>query len=413
MPELETWREHFRQQASMAPIDLYCHIPFCQSLCHYCGCNRIITNARHKSENYLQILLHEIALYRQLAPLPTIAQIHLGGGTPTYLSAPQLQQLLSTLNDWNAGKSFYGSIEVDPRVTTSEQLLVLWNGGFRKLSLGIQDFDPVVQKAIHRQQPFELVQEFLAMAFAIGNWEINFDLIYGLPEQTANSIRQTIEQSLQLSPHSIAFFSYAHVPWKMPHQKSLERFNLPDDNQRLELFEVGKELLINAGYKHLGLDHFCREGSTLLDAYYQKKLARNFMGHVITPSPVLLGLGASAISSTPDFYVQNEKEVEYYSAIIHADVLPLSSGHSLTDDDKILGKVIHDWLCYQKADIVKLLTIPDSYVQEQLHLLAKNNLIEISGAIATIPEHTRHLVRWICSQLDWRLKSNNTTLSRL
>jgi oxygen-independent coproporphyrinogen-3 oxidase len=137
------------------------------------------------------------------------------------------------------------------------------------------------------------------------------------------------------------------------------------------------------------------------------------MGHVITPSPVLLGLGASAISSTPDFYVQNEKEVEYYSAIIHADVLPLSSGHSLTDDDKILGKVIHDWLCYQKADIVKLLTIPDSYVQEQLHLLAKNNLIEISGAIATIPEHTRHLVRWICSQLDWRLKSNNTTLSRL
>lgn len=385
-------------------ISLYIHLPFCESLCTYCGCNTRITKNHEVEEPYISSILREWRLYRQYTGnnIP-IADIHIGGGTPTFFSPANLEYLISGIvshADLLPDASF--SFEAHPANTTKEHLEVLYRLGFRRLSLGIQDFNPQVQFIINRRQSEEDVWKVLYEARETGYTSVNFDLIYGLPLQHKESIVRTIETVANMKPDRISFYSYAHVPWLKPGQRRYTEADLPAGEEKLALYLTGKQLLAAAGYVDVGMDHFALPHDTLYTAARERRLHRNFMGYTEKYTPLLVGLGVSAISDSWYGFAQNVKQVEAYTRLVNEGRLPLLKGHILTDDDLVIRRHILDIMCNGRTSWLPS-TAAMQPVVARLSPLEADGLIRLyPGRLEVTPEG-KSLLRNICMAFDNRM----------
>jgi len=318
------------------PLSLYMHIPFCENLCLFCACTVSIQKDKKVAVPYLDALKHEIDhVAKRVSRKRPVIQFHWGGGTPTYLSVAQMEDLFQYAHDrFSFAPDAEIGIEVDPRVTSRAQLESLWRLGFNRLSMGIQDFQPKVQETIHRVQPYE-----------IGFQSINIDLIYGLPYQTADSFRATIDQALTLLPDRVAMFSYAHVPWLKKQQGSFEA-HLPEGMEKFRIFRAGLEKFLSAGYLYIGMDHFARPGDELAIAQQNRTLHRNFQGYTTKAGADLYGMGVSAISSIGEAYAQNRREVPAYESTVATRGIATMRGYRLSADDVLRRAVIGRLLCH-------------------------------------------------------------------
>ncbi|WP_114751477.1 oxygen-independent coproporphyrinogen III oxidase [Pleomorphovibrio marinus] len=346
----ELVKDAYRQFGDREGIQLYIHLPYCESLCTYCGCNKRITT-NHKVElPYISTVMKEWDNYLRILPeKPLLSGIHLGGGTPTFFSPESLQILIRHIrNSTRITPDAEFSFEGHPNNTTKSHLQALYEVGFRRVSYGIQDFDEKVQKAIHRVQPLENVERATRQAREIGYTSVNFDLIYGLPHQTQSTIKDTFEKVASLRPDRIAFYSYAHLPTVFPAQRSFEA-HLPNEEAKRSLYETGKSLLSGMGYLEIGMDHFALPQDPLNVAKVAGNLHRNFMGYTTMPSKILIGLGNSAISDVYLGYSQNEKKIECYKEHIVAGTSPLIKGHRLTNTDLKMKNTILSLICNNEA----------------------------------------------------------------
>jgi oxygen-independent coproporphyrinogen III oxidase len=350
-PTQEQWKElvssSFHKTNSSNGISIYIHLPFCESLCTYCACNTRIT-VNHKVEvPYLETVLKEWQLYTELFnEKPRIRELHLGGGTPTFFSPDNLHRLIKGILDTSEiTEDADFSFEGHPANTTFEHLETLYNLGFRRVSFGIQDFDARVQDVINRYQSFEQVEEVVAMARRIGYSSVNFDLVYGLPFQSLQTITETIEKAILLKPDRIAFYSYAHVPWLKPGQRKFTEKDLPIDIVKRSLYEKGLELFAASGYHDIGMDHFALSHDPLYVAYASVKLHRNFMGYTDRNTELMISLGASAISDTWNAFAQNIKVVEAYQEAVAKGKFPIMKGHILSGEDLVLRRHILNIMC--------------------------------------------------------------------
>ena len=332
-------------------ISLYIHLPFCESLCTFCGCNKRITRRHEVESPYIAAVLEEWDLYvNLLGEKPVIKEIHLGGGTPTFFSPENLRLLIEGLfKNAIRAEQFDFSLEGHPNNTIKDHLQVLHDLGFRRISYGVQDYNMVVQQAIHRFQPFKNVKDATDNAREIGYTSVGHDLIFGLPFQTVDHIRSTIEKTKELMPDRIAFYSYAHVPWiKGNGQRGFKDEDLSTAEVKREMYETGKRLLEEAGYLEIGMDHFALRSDSLYKAVEERKLHRNFMGYTTSKTKVMIGLGVSAISDSWAGFAQNVKNLEDYYELLNRDELPLYRGHLLTEEDEIIRQHILNLMCSLK-----------------------------------------------------------------
>lgn len=409
-PSTEQWVTHLRStlNESAEGWSLYLHIPYCESLCTFCGCNNIITKD-HKRENpYVEMIIKEWQLYVQAVPeLKTrpLKHIHLGGGTPTFLSAEALVTMLKPILDsvTLADKDFEGSIEVDPRRTNVEQLKALRELGFNRVSMGVQDFNPEVQRLVNRIQPLSITADLTKAARDLGYTSVNFDLIYGLAKQTPESIRDTAEKTVELRPDRIALYSFALVPWIKPQQRLFKDEELPRAAEKRELYEIARGVLLKAGYVEVGMDHFALPTDNLALAMSNKTLHRNFMGYTDQKTDILLGLGVSSISETPFSFHQNEKVLPVYEQSLNEDKIPTFRGHVLTEEDRL-----------RRQQILKLMTDFEvefhSLEQEEkaaqfLSVMIQDDLLEIRDHKLLVHENGRPFLRNACVFFDERLKT--------
>jgi oxygen-independent coproporphyrinogen III oxidase len=390
-----------REQGSLC---LYVHLPFCEELCTYCACNKRITRNHAVEEPYIRSLLAEWRLYRVRFGGPAcIREIHLGGGTPTFFSPGNLQRLIEGLCEGaDIPEQHAFSVEVHPNFTTREHLSALSSSGFNRISLGVQDFDPRVQFIINREQSFEQTKRVVDDARELGYRSVNFDLIYGLPRQTTESVALTMDYVQQLMPERIAFYSYAHVPWKSKGQRRYTDADVPGADAKLAMYNTGHTKLHGMGYASIGMDHFALEGDELLLAYRQGRLHRNFMGYTTTQHQLVIGLGASAISDTGDCFAQNAKEVESYQERVAEGHFPLVNGHALNAQERRLRRHILDLMC-RDATTLDLSLWPEPYgrsVLEQLEPLLRDALVEREAETLRVTPKGRLLLRNICAALD-------------
>ena len=388
---------------------MYVHIPFCRSLCTYCGCNSRITCSTSVGSAYVETVLQEWELYRrglQLSQKIRLTELHLGGGTPTFLTASELDRLISGILvhvEQTADAEY--SIESDPRVTEKGHLEVLYRLGFRRLSLGIQDFDPRVQTTVNRIQSEEQVRAVTETAREIGFDSINYDLIYGLPFQTRQSVEQTVNAVNRLRPDRISFYSYAHVPWVKPGQRHFTEKDLPSGEEKRELYELGRTLLEQTGYREIGMDHFALADDSLCRASVDGTLHRNFMGYTSRLVSPLIGLGASAISDSWNMFVQNEKVLETYEQRVRRGETPILRGHRLDREDVVLRRHILNLMTRFETNW----DTPDSYVSylgdidTKLAEAKADGLVRIDGIHCEITPLGKPFLRNVCMAFDARL----------
>jgi oxygen-independent coproporphyrinogen-3 oxidase len=393
---------------------LYIHIPFCQSLCTYCGCNTRITRNRAVGQPYVDTLIQEWELYRSKLGVEKIAleELHLGGGTPTFLAPAELEILMKgILKNAQVLPNAEFSLEADPRVTTREQLEMLARFGFKRLSLGIQDFDPKVQDIVHRIQSVEQVREVTENARALGYASVNYDLIYGLPLQTRESIKNTIEAVRGLRPDRIAFYSYAHVPWIKPGQRRFTEADLPSGDEKRELYELGRRMLEEVGYREIGMDHFALESDSLWTASVDGSLHRNFMGYTSRQVSPLIGLGVSAIGDAWTAFAQNEKVLETYQGRVQKGELPILRGHVLDAEDQIIRRHVLNLMTRMKTDWSDrtLWTPYLDTVAPRLEEFVRDGLLELTSNSCHVNEKGRPFLRNICMAFDARLTKQAPT----
>lgn len=414
IPSLEKWKQSikftFDHTNASDGIAIYIHLPFCESLCTYCGCNTRITVNHNVEPTYLQAVITEWKLYRSIfKEIPRIKEIHLGGGTPTFFSPKNLKKLIEgILEDSIVCADAEFSFEAHPNNTTFEHLKTLHGLGFKRLSLGIQDFDSKVQEIVNRIQRFESVEKVVNQARAIGYTSINFDLIYGLPLQTRKSVIDTINKVNLLKPDRIAFYSYAHVPWIKPGQRKFTEFDLPVDEEKRALYEIGKQKFSENGYVEIGMDHFALKSDALYIAAENETLHRNFMGYTHSFTKLMIGLGVSSISDTWNAYGQNEKKVEDYYEKIESGILPIAKGHFLTSEDLILRQHILNLMCKFRTDWKDEKSVCDSVyrAKELLSEMEKDKLIEFGEKEIRIKRNARPFLRNVCMAFDARLLDN-------
>ena len=383
-------------------ISIYIHLPFCENLCTYCGCNTRITKNHGVEIPYIKAVIKEWEMYCAiLGEKPKIKEVHLGGGTPTFFSAPNLKMLLTAIiGDRQSADEIECSFEGHPANTTLEHLQVLHQLGFKRLSLGIQDFDPKVQMMINRYQTVEQVFTITKEARSLGYYSINFDLIYGLPFQTLNGLQDTINEVIKLKPDRIAFYSYAHVPWMRPGQRRYTEKDIPQENEKFALYQLGRNLLMDAGYQEIGMDHFALKTDSLYLASECNQLHRNFMGYTHQHTKILIGLGVSSISDCHTAFAQNAKTVETYLKDINDGIFAVEKGHILNDSDKVISKHILNLMCNNATTFED--EIPVS-VNERLQPLLKDSLIEIEGTTIKVSILGKSFLRNICMAFDDRL----------
>jgi oxygen-independent coproporphyrinogen III oxidase len=414
--DIDQWKQLLTQQFglhnSREGISLYIHLPFCESLCTYCGCNKKITSNHSVEEEYLAMIEQEFELYLELFhQKPVIRELHLGGGTPTFFSPANLERLIHFITDRSVVHPNHEfSIEGHPNNTTYQHLEVLYKLGFRRISYGVQDNDPEVQRVINRIQPLKNVQRATEYARAIGFESVNYDLIYGLPKQTLESVTRTINEIIELRPDRIAFYSYAHVPWTSKGQRLFDENDLPLAEEKLQLYLKGKELLIAAGYTDIGMDHFALPTDDLFLAWECGKLHRNFMGYTTQQTSMLLGLGVSSISDIGIGFVQNEKSIHEYYEAIHCKKLPLFKGYFLNEEDKAFRNYILNISCkglttFRKEDMQLI----KKYVLPQLQQPLQDELILLDEDVLVVTEPGRQFIRNICSAFDLYLQRENVT----
>ena len=401
------WKEDFElsfhEQNHINGISLYIHLPFCESLCTYCGCNKKITTNHKVEDEYLLAIEKEWKLYRKLMrQTPVIRELHLGGGTPTFFSPRNLQRLLQfILKGSIIHPQHEFSIEGHPNNTTSEHLKMLYSVGFRRISYGVQDNDPEVQRIINRIQPFENVQRATEEARKIGFTSVNFDLIYGLPLQTLESIERTINQVITLKPDRIAFYSYAHVPWTSKAQRLFNESHLPDAETKISLYLKGKELLLQNGYADIGMDHFALATDDLYKARESGRLHRNFMGYTTQSTGLLLGLGVSSISDAGNAFAQNNKTLHDYYAAINSGRLAIVRGYQLSEEDLSFRKYILDISCRAKTTFQpKDLPVLREYSFPRLTELADDGLIQWNEEEVSLTPEGHYFIRNVCSAFD-------------
>lgn len=410
---LQSWKtsvkRSFDESNEHEGISLYIHLPFCESMCTFCGCTKRITK-NHKFEiPYIKSVLKEFNMYVNLmGRRPTIAQIHLGGGTPTFFSHANLKFLIEGIfRIANRAEKVEFSFEGHPNNTTKKHLAVLAESGFTRVCYGVQDYNIMVQKAINRVQPFDNVKNATVKARTLGYTSVGHDIIYGLPFQTKDHVKNTIEKTIELMPDRIAFYSYAHVPWiKGNGQRGFKEEDLPSPHQKRLQYEMGKKMLLDAGYDEIGMDHFALPTDDLSIAKRNGTLHRNFMGYSASKTKLMIGLGVSAISDSWFGFAQNTKSVEAYQDLINNDVFPVYRGHILTQEDLIIRRHILNIMCTFKtsweSEAAFFPELPD--IVTKLLELEKDGLVVISPKKIEVTEKGKPFVRNICLPFDIRLQ---------
>ncbi len=385
----------------LRPISLYMHLPFCERLCLFCGCNVVINKNHEVSHPYLERVKWEVSkIASKLDPAREVVQFHWGGGTPTYLSAAQLKELfLHTKSCFHFSPQAEIGVEVDPRVTTPEHITTLRRLGFNRISMGIQDFDPVVQKTIHRIQPFEMTNDLLKLCQSEKFDSINIDLIYGLPHQTADSFVDSVEKVIGMSPDRVAMFSYAHVPWLKKQQGSFAK-HIPMGMDKFRIFRAGIEKFTRAGYVYVGMDHFARPDDELCRAQRDRTLHRNFQGYTTKAGADLFGLGVSSIGGVERAYTQNFRDLKDYYQAIDSQMLPTMRGMYLDDDDVLRRSVISKLLCHcvlLKKEIESEFNVRfDEYFREEMERmnpLVDDGLVSLTSDSISVTSLGRIFIR--------------------
>ena len=421
-PTAPVWQDNFGPgdleavfagaDATAAPVSLYMHLPFCESLCLFCACNVVIQKNKSVAHPYLQVLKKEIDhVARFVSRARPVIQFHWGGGTPTYLTPEQMEDLFAyTRERFTFAPDAEIGVEVDPRVTSNGHLQTMRKLGFNRLSMGVQDFNLDVQKAIHRIQGYELTRDLIVAARAMGFESVNVDLIYGLPLQTAASFAETVDRVLELAPDRVAMFSYAHVPW-LHKQQGAFATRLPEGMEKFRIFRTGLEKFIGAGYEYIGLDHFARPTDELAVAQRERSLHRNFQGYTTKSGADLYGMGVSAISGIGEAYAQNYRELDRYQAAVAGRGLATMRGYRLTRDDRIRRSVINRLLCHTvipKAEVEREHALRfDDYFAPELERLQEvrgDGLVRLDGGEIRVTGLGRVFIRNVAMVFDSYLK---------
>lgn len=424
-PSSNEWLKHLRSQllsrdGQSSPqrnpqFACYVHLPFCETLCTFCGCNKVITKNHDVEGDYIKALQKEWSIYQGAIPEEaSFAELHLGGGTPTFFSPKNLESLIRSLfAKFSPHADSSLSFEAHPNVTDSAHLEVLASFGFTRVSFGVQDFDKKVQEAINRRQSIERVEKVTQWARTFGYTSINYDLIYGLPFQTLASLENTLEEVGRLRPDRIAFYSYAHVPWLKPSQRRYTEQDLPQGSEKRALYEQGREFFEAAGYVEIGMDHFALPQDPLAQAFKNQSLHRNFMGYTTHTAKTLIGLGVSAIGDSWTAYAQNSKSLEEYYQKLSAGALPIVGGHVLTENDLRIKQHILNLICFFKTKF-SVDDEKDGYKSQTLQRLAglvEDNLVRLEDNHAVVTEVGKTFVRNICHAFDeryWQSKKQQT-----
>lgn len=406
------YRRHLAAAAqSRDPLSLYVHLPFCAERCTYCGCTMIVGRAPDIATRYLAHLEQEIAMLSAHVGGRRVVQQHWGGGTPTFLTVDQIRRLHGAIaRHFDLEADTECAIEIDPRVTTIEQLALLRSLGFNRLSMGVQDFTPEVQTAIGRHQSEAATRTVFDHAQRLGFESINLDLVYGLPRQTLLTFRRTLAAVTAMAPDRVAVYSYAHVPWLRPHQKLMETSTLPDAELKSELIGAAVDLFGAAGYDAIGMDHFARPDDELAVAARERRLYRNFMGYTTRRAPDMLGVGVSAIADVCDAYAQNTKQLTRYYAHLAEGRLPIERGRALDADDRLRRHVITELMCNFHVDVTaagELFGVDfEMYFAPELRALqapggpVDDGLLEITAAALDVTPRGRLFVRNVCMAFD-------------
>ena len=400
--------ERYQQWLAALPpaisTSLYLHIPFCDSLCWFCGCHMRVVNRYSSIGTYLDLLRREVDLVALAAAArPKIHHLHFGGGSPDILKPDDVRSVVDHLRGRFAfSDALEFAVEIDPRAADRQTIDAWAAAGATRASIGVQDFDPQVQRAINRLQSFDCTARALDGLRAAGIGRINIDLIYGLPHQTVAGIEGTVEQVIALAPDRIALFGYAHVPTMKPHQRLIDERALPGSAERWAQFEAAAALLQQAGYLWIGLDHFARPDDALAVASATGRLRRNFQGYTTDPCEALIGLGASAIGALPQGYVQNAVGFNDYGRAMRAGRLPTSRGIALSADDRRRRAVIERLMCDRRVDLAMVGGADEGYAPEieRLGAMAEDGLVEIAGSTVAITERGRPFLRAVCAVFD-------------
>ncbi len=409
--DMNKWKSNvidtFSATNSTEGISLYIHLPYCEHLCHYCGCNKKITTQHAVEQPYIERVLKEWQLYCDFLPeKPILRELHLGGGTPTFFSAQNLKLLIEGIleNSLTNSKSEF-SFEAHPASTTSEKLETLFKLGFKRLSLGVQDFNPEVQRVINRYQSVEEVATVVQNARTIGYTSINFDLIFGLPKQTIESIENTITETIDLKPDRIAYYSYAHVPWVSKAQRLYSEKDLPTDSEKRALYELGKQLLEEADFVEIGMDHFALKTDDLSKSVQSKKLHRNFMGYTTAHTELMIGIGVSSISDSWTAFAQNVKTIKEYERLIDNSELPVFKGHFLSKTDLHIRRHILNLMCHFETEwcTTEYELLKMNVIMDRLAEMESDGLCSILGNKLIVTEMGQKFVRNICMAFDLRL----------
>ena len=399
----------FSESNTAEGISIYIHLPFCESLCTFCGCHKRITKRHEVEHPYIEAIVKEWQLYCELFDsIPIIKEIHLGGGTPTFFSSDNLEQLiLGIFKSAKKASHYEFSFEGHPNNTTRAHLQKLYDLGFRRVSFGVQDYSEKIQTAIHRFQPFHNVAKVTFWAKEIGYTSISHDLVFGLPFQTLDNIIDTIEKTKSLSPDRLAFYSYAHVPWiKGNGQRGFKEEDVPKDDQKRKLYEMGKTLLAQKGYFEIGMDHFALEEDAMYKSFKEGKLHRNFMGYTSSKTQLMIGLGVSSISDSWYAFAQNEKELEAYFDRLALNELPIYRGHILNEEDLKIRKHILNLMCQFSTswDDAENYFAELPEIVNELSEMETDGLVLLGDKSIVITEKGKPFVRNICMALDLRLK---------
>ncbi len=408
MPTTDEWLNELEKafDDQSATWSLYFHLPFCESLCTFCACNTVITRNHNREESYKGLLLKEWSYY--LARIPKLRErpllgVHLGGGTPTFFAPENLRQILQPILSQTKidDDNFEASVEVHPGHTTREHLVTLRELGFTRISIGVQDFDPEVQRIVNRNQPYEVTKTCTDMARELGYTSVNYDLIYGLPKQTLERFAESVDKVIELRPDRIALYSFALVPWIKPAQRSYTDEDIPKAGEKRALYEMAREKLESAGYVEIGMDHFALAHDGMAKAQRHGTLHRNFQGYTETRTSVLLGLGVSAISETPTCFHQNEKAFPVYERRVLQGEIPTFRGHLLSEEDRELREQI---LKFMTLFEVGLHDDQADDARQFLSSLIDDGLVKIEGQKLTLTERGRPFLRNACMFFDYRLR---------
>ena len=411
-PTAPHWTQNFSQKEYQEKLQslignktlaLYTHIPFCEEKCYFCACNVVITRKKEQADLYLKYLKKELSLLGSSLPSFPVTQIHWGGGTPTYLTSQQMEEVFGEYQKYfSISPDAEISLELDPRVTTLEQLKILRRLGFNRVSMGVQDFDPKVQEAIHRHQTEDQTRQAYEWCRELGFSSVNMDFVYGLPFQTRESFEKNLKMIVALGPASgpdrLAFYNYAHVPWHVSYQKFIPEHALPSAQLKVELFETALSIFKEANYLPIGLDHFAKPTDELVGAFEARTLRRNFMGYTTQKESLLLAFGVSSISDVEDTYAQNFRKLSDYYKALDENKWPIMKGHRLTLDDQLRRQIIMELMCHLEVPV----SLVRSLEQELLELkpMVQDGFLEITSEKIRVTELGRVFLRNICMVFD-------------